>query len=140
MTIVLKTTDEKLVRLKIRNVDWSAAASPTDDAPVRQGLQNGRHEDSGDCLVEYRVTDADEVDDDRRPEDRNDVLRHALPEMHQEALDLQHKKNLLKIECRIVDMFRCFQKFYPSMVSVQLFIYKSLFTTRVDTQKKQQII
>ena len=57
---------------------------------VGQGLQDSRHEHPTHDLVEDRVTDADQTDDERCTEDRHDVAWHALPEVQQETLHLQH--------------------------------------------------
>lgn len=57
-------------------------------SPVRQGLQDGGHQHTRDGLVEDGVTDSDDVHHRRGAEDGQHVGGHALPEVEQEALDL----------------------------------------------------
>lgn len=56
--------------------------------PVGQGLQDGGHQHAGDGLVEDGVTHPDNVHHRRGAEDGQHVGGHALPEVEQEALDL----------------------------------------------------
>lgn len=65
-------------------------------SPVRQSLENGRHEHPRDGLVEDGVADAHDVHHGGRAQDRQHVGGHALPEVEQEALDLQGNSNVVK--------------------------------------------
>lgn len=57
-------------------------------------MQDGGHQDPGDGLVEDGVTNSHDVHHRGGAEDGQHVGRHALPEVQQEALDLQtpHRK------------------------------------------------
>lgn len=61
----------------------------TISAPVRQCLEDGGHQHTGDGLVEDGVTNTNYVHHRWRAEDREHVRWHALPEVQQEALDLK---------------------------------------------------
>lgn len=57
-------------------------------SPVGQGLQDSGHQHPRDGLVEDGVTHSDNVHHRRGAQDWQHVGGHALPEVEQEALDL----------------------------------------------------
>lgn len=59
------------------------------DSPIGQRLQDSGHQHTRDGLVEYGVTNSNDVHDGGGAEDREHVGWHALPKVQQEALDLK---------------------------------------------------
>lgn len=62
-------------------------------SPIRQRLQDGGHQHPRDGLVEDGVTHTDNIDHGGGAKYWQHVWRHPLPEVQQEALDLNAPQN-----------------------------------------------
>lgn len=105
-TVKRRETDFTIVQKKKKKTAVQSqnvaliTATDGENEPVGQGLQDGGHEHPRDGLVEDGVTHSHDVHHRRRAQDRQHVGRHALPEVQQEALDLNDPHTQHEIQQR----------------------------------------